>query len=204
MKIGIYGGTFNPFHLAHKKMAVLFIEGFGLDKCLIVPAYQSPFKDVDNSIDKQHIINMIRLSINDNSKLEIETYELNKSRTSFTIDTINYLRSINPDDELNLLIGTDQFLSFEKWKDWEIILKKVNLVIANRKDGNNTDLRAIAENYRTNYMASINFLNNDIIQISASNIRDSIKLNSDISDLVTIDVAEYIYKNNLYRSATII
>ena len=204
MKIGIYGGTFNPFHLAHKKMAVLFIEGFGLDKCLIVPAYQSPFKDVDNSIDKQHIINMIRLSINDNSKLGIETYELNKSRTSFTIDTINYLRSINPDDELNLLIGTDQFLSFEKWKDWEIILKKVNLVIANRKDGNNTDLRAIAENYRTNYMASINFLNNDIIQISASNIRDSIKLNSDISDLVTIDVAEYIYKNNLYRSATII
>lgn len=194
-RLGIFGGTFNPVHNIHLNMALHFVLQMKLDVCLFVPAYISPFKTeiTEEIIPAEHRLKMLELALQSYQKLTIETYEINKKGISYTIDTINYLNEKYPEAELNLLIGSDQLKDFTQWKNWEIILKIVNLCVVKRPE---TDL----DNFTfLSGKGKIQFIDIAENALSSSKIREMVKNNESISGLVPYEVEKYIKENNLYK-----
>ena len=125
MKIGIYGGTFNPPHLGHLTAAAAVIATLKLDKLLLIPASIPPHKDLPaGSATAEQRLEMTRMAgeqLGLGSKVETLDMEVRREGKSFTSDTLAELKAQFPEDELWLLMGTDMFLSFETWHEPEKI-----------------------------------------------------------------------------------
>ena len=195
MKTGIFGGTFNPVHNGHLKIALDFKNKFELDRVLFIPNYISPFKkDVGDIAPAKHRLKMLQLALAEYPFFEIEDFEIKRDAVSYTIDTIRYLKGKYKDDTFLLLIGTDQAKSFDKWKDFDAILREVLIVIANRKvfDGKDKipEISPVLKNAAR--------LDNELINISSSEIREKVRKGESIVEYVPVEVAEYIVNNLLY------
>lgn len=199
MKIGILGGSFNPIHIAHVYMANKISLDFELDKCLIIPTKVSPFKVSDNnSIPDNYRIEMIKLAIRDHSRLELCDFEIKTNEISFTYLTINHLKKIYEKAKFYLFIGTDQALMFDKWKNWEYILDNVVILIARRPDlKSEFEIEEIDKFFASK--CEYHFVDAPIININSSIVRENIKNNHCISDMVDPKVEEFILKHNLYK-----
>ena len=130
MKIGIYGGSFNPVHKGHVSVAEFAIENLELDKLVFVPAFKSPFKSKVKYISGEHRINMLELIKPEKS--EVSHFEINRRSTSFTIDTVRYFKQKYPNDELYLIIGSDNVYKLNKWKQINEIVETARLVVFKR------------------------------------------------------------------------
>ncbi|WP_153986855.1 nicotinate-nucleotide adenylyltransferase [Metamycoplasma hominis] len=133
MKIGIFGGSFDPVHKGHILIANDAIELLKLDKVIFVPANKNPFKDKQDYASNEHRINMINIVIN-KSNMEVSQFETKRGGTSYTIDTVKYFAQKYPKDELYFLIGSDNVGSLNKWKDIEEISRIVKIVVFNRNN----------------------------------------------------------------------
>ena len=123
MKIGIYGGTFNPPHLGHLTAAAAVIATLKLDKLLLIPASIPPHKDLPaGSATAEQRLEMTRMAgeqLGLGSKVETLDMEVRRAGKSFTSDTLAELKAQFPEDELWLLMGTDMLLSFDSWtRSW--------------------------------------------------------------------------------------
>ncbi|WLP85931.1 nicotinate-nucleotide adenylyltransferase [Mycoplasma seminis] len=130
MKIGIYGGTFDPIHKGHIKTARYAIKHLNLDKCLIVPAASSPFKTKGKKASNEDRKNMISLVLED--KMELCDFEIKRGGVSYTIDTVKYLKNKYPNDELFLIIGSDNVAALPRWKDIDTIAQLAKITIVRR------------------------------------------------------------------------
>ena len=143
MKIGIFGGTFNPVHNGHLTIADEFINKCELDKLILIPNNVSPFKIDDDSVSAEHRLRMLNLAVQDRKNFEIDDFEIKKSGVSYTIETVEYLKSKFPEDHLFLLIGTDQAIDIDRWKNIDEIKKLVSIVVADRTNELTTFLNSI-------------------------------------------------------------
>jgi nicotinate-nucleotide adenylyltransferase len=199
MKIGIFGGSFNPIHLGHLIVAETFTDELKLDLTLFVPAFCSPFKHrYEYFITDEHRIKILELTLKENHQFCLELYEIEQERISYTIDTIEYLRKSYPDDEYYLLIGMDQALEFKKWHEWERILDSVQVCIANRNDPKQMLSLPYIESELTYKNKKPIFIQSPLIEISSSDIRERIKQEKSIRYLVNRKVEWYISKHGLY------
>ena len=200
MKIGIYGGSFNPLHNAHIVIAGYFYNYFSLDKVLFVPAYQSPFKQRSfYRVSDLHRLKMLEIALSGYKHFEIEEYELNHTGVSFTIDTIKYLQNQYPDNtEFYLLIGADQSAEFHKWKNWQEILESVKLCVAGRDDIKKLFVQEVDEYCRINNIF-IEYPDTPILDISSQSVREKISAGETIDDIVPEQVKNYIFQNQLYK-----
>ncbi|MBX3043745.1 MAG: nicotinate (nicotinamide) nucleotide adenylyltransferase [Candidatus Kapabacteria bacterium] len=198
MKIGIYGGSFNPVHNAHIDLAGHFRDILNLDAVYLVPAYKSPFKERgDFMFSDSQRIQMLNLVATNLDKIFVDDYEITKGDTSFTIDTINYfVDKFGHRSELCLLIGSDQWVSFHKWKDWKLILDKVKLCIAGR-DIENNSINDVLTEYLFYNSEKVIFLDTPLLDISSENIRKLLNQNQDVKDLVPQSI--YKYLNDLIK-----
>ncbi len=130
MKIGIYGGSFNPTHKGHIAVAEYAIKELKLDKLYFVPAFKSPFKSKVKYVDAQHRVNMIELVKPEKS--EVSLFEVNRKGVSYTIDTVRHFKQKFPDDELFLLIGSDNVYKLNKWKEINEIVSKTKIAVFRR------------------------------------------------------------------------
>ncbi|EIE39356.1 nicotinate-nucleotide adenylyltransferase [Mycoplasmopsis canis] len=128
MKIGIYGGSFDPIHKGHIEIAKYVIKELNLDKLLIVPTYVSPFKKKSISIEDK--INMINLVLEE--KMELCLFEAKRNTISYTIDTVKYIKNKYKNDELFLIIGSDNLSKLHKWKDIDEIANLTKIVALRR------------------------------------------------------------------------
>ncbi|ROL61771.1 nicotinate (nicotinamide) nucleotide adenylyltransferase [Bacteroidetes/Chlorobi group bacterium ChocPot_Mid] len=191
-RVGIFGGTFNPVHNTHLKMALEFTKQMELDLCLFVPAFKSPFKIEENNQDNvQHRIKMLELAIAGYPKFAVEKYEAERKMVSYSIDTIKYLKGKYPNAELYFLIGSDQIKDFTKWKNWEDILSIVRLCIVKRADFY-YDIDFLMEKGQVVF---IDFLESDV---SSSKIREFIRKALPLKGLLPETVELYIKENGLY------
>lgn len=199
-RIGIIGGTFNPIHIAHLIIAETFFYQLKLDYCYFVPAYISPFKkeETDKLASPEQRLEMLKLSLVDNQKFGIDTFEINNKEVSYTIRTIEYFSKKFSADDLFYLIGDDHAKNFEKWKDWTKIIEMAQLCIAKRKIFiNENEIFDINKNLTINNKFPI-WLDNPLIEISSQNIRERIRNNKSIKYLVTKEVEFYIRDNDIY------
>lgn len=203
MKIGIIGGSYNPPHIAHLIIADRFTEQMKLDVTFFVPAYRSPFKIMDDSIDfgtSGQRLEMLNLAIESNEKFEVDTVEIDREGVSYTIDTVRYFQEkFGAEAELHLLVGGDQAAAFTRWKDWQEIVDCVQLCIARRPHTIAPDVeRAIAFHLATDARSPV-WIEAPILAVSSTEVRQRVANNQSIHYLVPENVRQYIYHNNLYK-----
>ena len=120
----IFGGTFDPPHLAHTLLPPVAARLLGCDRIIYIPAALNPLKTDTPPTPAAHRLAMLRLAIGDVEHAEIDTLELDRAGPSFTVDTLTIMRErFGADRRMHLLIGADAALSFERWKDWRRILQ---------------------------------------------------------------------------------
>lgn len=206
--LGIFGGTFNPPHKSHLRIAKCFIQQLNLDKCFFVPSFVSPFKSSEssgNAIDKKHILNMLELLLKNTQKIEISKYEIEKEGVSYSIETVKHFKKLYPQSNLFLLIGVDNLKKFDKWKDYKEILAAVKLAVAPRIFEDN-DFNFLFEKERKSTALEkhcyngIEFylLQSEAKEYSSSDVRKLISEGKAVSDYLIEEVEDYIYKNKLY------
>ena len=187
MKIYFFGGTFDPPHKAHK---LIYKYCLNLcDKFIFFPAKCSPGKKIPNSNSKDRL-NMLDLLIDkeDKSKVIIDDFELvNGNNQSFTIDTIYYLKKKFKNSSISMVIGYDQYQNLNNWKDYNKILKLINIVCFNRGE--------IIPDNKFDLIKFIEF-NHDI---SSTLVRKKIKNNKISKEFLNSSVCNYIINKNLYK-----
>ncbi len=196
MDFAIIGGTFNPVHLGHLICSERAYLEFNLDKVIFMPAGKPPHKDeVINSAE--HRYNMLKLAIANNNHFEISDWEIKQEEKSYTARTVKYFKEKYNVERVNLIIGTDSLAEIFNWYQPEYILENTNLIVAKR---NGYSFPKIMKDQRLRkYESHINILDNSLIEISSTMIREFVKDDKSIRYLTLDKVIEYINKNNLYR-----
>ena len=197
MKIGIYGGSFNPVHNGHMHLAEAALKEFELDMIFFVPCRISPHRFDGDYVSGKDRLEMLRLACGDNPKFQVSGYELENERTSYSIYTVEYFKKKFPDDELYLLVGSDMLLSFEKWYRFEDILKNVTLAVVSRTDGDRDILLEKAE--KLGEYGRITIGKSAPLMVSSTEIRKKIAKNENYSCYLDKNVVQYIRMGNLYR-----
>ncbi|MFR5876806.1 MAG: nicotinate (nicotinamide) nucleotide adenylyltransferase [Eubacterium sp.] len=195
-RIGIFGGAFNPVHNGHLSLAENYLDALSLNKVLFIPTSVPPHKTAEYLVSGKDRINMLKSAIAGNDNFEMTDIEFKREGKSYTFDTITQLKKIYQDDELFLIVGSDQFFSFNNWYRADDILSMVTVVTAAREDN---EYKALLD-YKMNNKNMKNTIvsNFGVVEVSSSEIREKIKKGADISDLVPISVAYYIKENKLY------
>lgn len=133
-RIGIFGGSFDPPHVAHQALAQAAIEQLHLNKLYIVPTGQAWHKSRVLS-DAKHRIAMSHLAFQDLAQVDIEDMETKRSGPSYTVDTLSLLKSRHPDALFYVMVGEDQGTEFTQWRQWQSILNMAQLVVVPRPIG---------------------------------------------------------------------
>ena len=197
MRIGIYGGSFNPVHNGHIHLALTAVKELGLDKLYLVPSKISPHRSSDEYVPEHDRLEMLKLACKVSDVLEVSDYELNSERVSYTIYTVEEFRRRFPDAELFLLVGSDMLQIFEKWNRFEDILKECTLAVVSRNKGDIPELEKKADTLRQ--YGSIIVCHTPPIEISSTEIRKKIAKNQKYSCYLDENVVQYIRLKNLYR-----
>lgn len=188
-KIGIFGGTFDPIHVGHLITTQYVLEQRKLDKIIFIPCYISPHKTDQNATNPVHRLNMLRLAIEGISYFDISDFEIRKGNISYTYDTILELKKTY--NYIELIIGYDNLIVFDKWHKPDEILDLVKLVVMKRVIDKEIETK-------NKFFEKAIILDTPTIEISSTNIRERVKNKLPISFLVPKKVEEYIIKNNLY------
>ncbi len=197
MRIGIFGGAFNPVHNGHLNIADSFYEDLSLDKLLFIPTAKPPHKSDEGLLSGEDRVNMLRLAV-ENKPYEISTIEFERNDKSYTYDTLIELKKLYPDSEFFLIIGADQFIHFDKWYRYSDILDMVTLCTSARENEEEKQL-IIKSAQRLGIKDSFYMSSRAVIRVSSSEIRGKIKNGSDVSMLLPKKVFDYISEKGLYR-----
>ncbi|OGO88441.1 MAG: nicotinate (nicotinamide) nucleotide adenylyltransferase [Clostridiales bacterium GWF2_36_10] len=195
MKIGIFGGTFNPVHIGHVRAAEAFVSELGLDRLFVLPNFLPPLKGKESApaFDR---LEMLKIAFFDFEKAIINDFELQKGDTSYTYKTLEYFKSIYPEDEIFLLIGDDNLLIFQKWVNTEYILKNCNLCVALRLGADITEVKSELEQ---KYNAKIIILSYNPTIISSTELRVCELRDKELCEYLPSGVYNYISEKGLYK-----
>ena len=220
MRIGLFGGTFNPVHIGHLRAALEVKEGFRLDEVILIPAALPPHKmpgEVADAADRLHMLNLV---LEDIPGLKLSDVELKRSGPSYTIDTVEHFKQTLPDQSrIYLIMGMDAFLEIATWKSYDELLVQIPFIIINRpKSGSVTNDFSwkFMENYLTSKI-STDYVFSDSqscyratnkqpvyvfevtsLDISSTRVRNLINEGRSIRYLVPQKVAEFINSRGLY------
>ncbi len=214
LKLGLFGGTFDPLHFGHLNSMLTVAEKFRLDKVMAIPANISPLRVQTQGSTPEQRLKMLELGIKGHEDLiTIDTQEMERGGISFTIDTVRNYLSRDDIAELYLIIGMDQFLKFDQWKEFDQILANVDLVVTSRPglelpqtmDDWPVAVRALVADVDRNQAMlkngkSIHFVQLNDVDVSASEVRRKVRLGQSIQTDVPPAVAEYIREQKLYES----
>lgn len=207
MKIGIYGGTFNPPHLGHVTAARAVFELLKLDRLLVIPAGLPPHKDLpDHSPTAAQRLEMTRLAAEQmglDGKVEVLDIELSRAGKSYTSDTLAQLKERYPDDELWLLMGTDMFLTLQAWHAPEKILSLAGIAAFGRTEADTEELFSVQRDYlyKTYPQARIFTLTiPGVIDVSSTELRQKLAEGTG-GALLPPAVYGYILRQGLYGTS---
>ena len=167
MKIGIYGGTFNPPHRGHVLAASSAVRELGLNRLIVMPAGTPPHKEVPaGNPDGEERLTLARLAFSEVERAEVSDYEVASAGTDYTIDTLTHYSEQFPGDELILITGGDMFRTLPEWKNGEEILRRFSVAVLAREFEEGDELAAAAESYRKDYRATVYFPKTEVFPVS--------------------------------------
>ena len=190
MKIGLYFGSFNPIHHGHLIIANHVRQSSGLDQVWFVVSPQNPLKPSAGLLNEYHRLFLVNAAIDDEPGLKASDIEFKLPRPSFTIDTLTYLSEKYPVHEFALIMGSDSYQNLPKWKNYRQILDNYPVYVY-RRPGH--------ESIPDYPGLSIQVVDAPLLQISATLIRDSVRMGKSIRYLVPDKVRDEIERNHYYQ-----
>ena len=189
MKIGLLFGSFNPIHTGHCIIANYVSANADLDQVWIVVSPQNPFKQSNSLLNEYHRLHLARLAVADERNLKVSDVEFNLPKPSYTIDTLTALEAKYPQHSFAVIMGSDGFENFPKWKNHEMILRHYSVLVYLRPGFPMPEVLPL----------NVRVLNAPLLEISATHIRETIRKSQSIRYLVPDPVKEEIERNGYYR-----
>ena len=198
----IVGGTFDPPHRAHRALPALVAQTLGATRTLYVPAARNPLKSAMPDADDEDRVAMLELVATLVPGAEVSTVEIDRGAPSYFVDTLVALRATLGDDvDLRFLIGADQALDFDRWKDWQRILELATPVVILRPPWTFVKL-GVALSERWGEAEGDRWLNRvvetPLVDVSATDVRERLRAGAAVDDLLDPPVAAYIREHGLY------
>ena len=191
MTLGVFGGSFDPPHVGHAIVARYARERLGLDRVVVIPAARPPHKPDRRLAPAALRLAMIEATFGHDAGFTIDTSELDRAGPSFTVDTLRAMRRASSEDELVLLIGSDQAREFWTWREPEAILALATVAVLTRADGAEPDPERSVPHVRVDVPR---------IDLSSSEIRRRVEAGLDIRHMVPDAVRAIIETEGLYRA----
>ena len=198
-KLAVLGGTFNPIHEGHIRLAREAAQVLSLERVLLIPTWTPPHKESPDLAPSHHRLEMCRLAARKDPLLEVDDLEIRRKGRSYTIDTVEELRRREPGAELVLIIGSDMLLTFHEWRRWREILEQVTLCAACRQPG----IQAQVEEYArglTEQGYRCRLLTLPPLELSSTQIRQGIAAGTLPEGWLDPAVADYIREHKLYEN----
>ena len=199
MKIGIFGGTFDPVHLGHISLAEDACEQAGLKEVIMVPARIQPFKQDKHTASGHDRLRMLALEAEWNDRITVSSYELDNESVSYTYLTLRAMQERHPDDELYFICGADSLLKIHTWMHADELLTSYSYIIGARPGYKEQEVQEQIQRLHDTYGTSIVLINNKQMDISSTEIRDRLAAGQSVSDLISPKVERYIKEHELYR-----
>ena len=214
IRIGLFGGTFNPIHCGHLRAAEEVREYYNLEKVIFIPARIPPHKHDEEMVAPEHRLEMVKLAIRNNPAFSISNFELKRDTTSYSIFTIEHFRKKFGDHTaLFFLMGMDSFVEISTWKDFVRLFSLADFVIMTRPGYPKRGIAQIlpvdvVKNFAYNaqrkcYLHSsghtLYFQEISLLEISSRAVRAKIKNRRSVRYLVLPIIERYIRNHHLYR-----
>lgn len=197
MRIGLYGGTFDPIHTGHLIVIENAINYMNLDKVIILPSSNPPHKKHKKKTATNIRVEMVAEAIKDNDKIILSTYESTDQTVRYTHETIRYFKKYFSEDEIFYILGEDSFLTIDTWRNYEDILDENIIVFTRSNIDSDSELVKKVEIIKKDN-PNIFLINNLNINISSTLIRGLVKDKKSIKYLVSDGVKYIIEKRGLY------
>ena len=189
-QIGLFFGSFNPIHTGHLIIAEFMATRTGLDQVWFVVSPHNPLKNRNTLAKDQARLQMVRLAIEDNPRLKASNIEFSLPKPSYTIDTMAYLHEKYPQHVFSLIMGSDNMVGIEKWKNYQLLLERYPIHVYNRK-GSEINRSSLGK-------ADIREYELPLLDISSTFIRQSIQEGKSIRYMVPEGVYEFLDGSGLY------
>jgi nicotinate-nucleotide adenylyltransferase len=199
MRIGILGGTFNPPHLGHLVAAQEAYRELDLDQVMLIPAGVPPHKPVDDEPGPEHRLELCRRAVGDDERFTVSDLELRRDGPSFTVDTLETLRSQSPSDDLFLILGGDIAAGLPRWHEPERVLELATVAIAKRRGTAKAAVQDALAQLKGGERAR--FFQMPRIGISSTMVRRRVRAGQPIRYFVPDGVMHYIETHGLYGPA---
>ena len=199
MKLGVFGGTFDPIHLGHLIVAEFFRETFRMDRVMFIPAGEPWFKTGQYVTDGKHRLEMVKLAIVENPHFVASDVELGRDGPTYTFDTLTTLRDQMGDGaEFTIILGIDALNELHRWHRAVDLLDMTTVVGGTRPGATKVD-RAALDSIREGGSDEVTTVDGPLIDISAADIRQRVAEGRSIKYHVPQAVEEYIYRHGLYQ-----
>lgn len=197
MKVGLFVGSFNPVHVGHLIIANHMLNFTDLEEVWFVVSPQNPHKNADELLDEEDRLELVTRSVRRHDRLKASDIELHLPRPSYTINTLEFLAQNHPKIEPVLIIGQDNLDHFQSWKEYEVILERIEIFVYPRRstnvaDGENDEYKSLVAHPK------IHLLNAPLLDISSTYVRNCIQEGKDTSFILTRPVLEYIKEKKFY------
>lgn len=214
MRLGLFGGTFNPIHLGHLRAGIEVRKAFNLDRLLFIPSAHPPHKMVDQVANAEDRLEMVRLAIQGEPSLEASDVELARPGPSYTIETLQHFQDrFGSEKDIYFIVGQDAFSEITTWKSYRALFGTAHFIVMTRPGSNLRSLEdfihtQISEEYQYDPTSNqynhpewctIFCLNITHLDISASQIRELIRQGRSIRFLIPVNVENFIANKGLYR-----
>ena len=191
MTVGLFGGSFDPPHVAHLIVAETIREQFALDQVWWVPAHQPPHKTDRTLTPAQHRLAMAQAATADHPAFVVSEHEIERAGTSYTVDTLHHLQDAHPDVTFRLVIGGDSWAEFDTWHRPEEILRRTSLIVYPRPGVGELEVEE-------QYADRVAIAEAPLLEVSGTRIRAHRRAGRSIRYLVTDPVRAYILNHGLY------
>lgn len=192
MRLGIFGGSFDPPHVGHLLAATDAYEQLSLDRLVFVPTATQPLKVGRAAASAADRLAMVRLLVGDDPRFEVSAVEVEREGLSYTVDTLEHFASAHPAAELVLLAGADVLETFHQWRNTERVMQLARLAVLERRG----DHAALPKGVKD---SSVQRLQTRRIDVSSTEIRERVRRGQNIRGFVTESVAAHIERSGLYR-----
>lgn len=197
IRLGFFGGTFDPIHFGHLECALRAYEDLGLDKVLVVPAGNPSFKRDCEIADAEDRLAMCCLACEGNSAFEVSEIEIGREGVTYSVDTISRLIDMLPQDaQMFFVIGSDAYLTLPKWRDAQRLVSLVTFAVLMRPGDDESAVLRIGEDCGADAV----LVECPKLEISSSYLRDAVRRGRSIRYLVPDSVCDYIERRGLYAN----
>ncbi len=186
MHTGVFGGSFDPVHVGHVGVAEAVLEKLSLDRLLVVPTAQHPFKSEGHSASAGDRLAMLKIAFADIDKIWIDGCEFERGGVSYTVDTLRDIRSRFQEDKLSLIVGADTVTSFNEWKDFKLLKEMAEVIVVTRPG---EEVHG-SERFRVVEVPAFD--------VSATEIRTRLEKGGSVEGLLAPEVQEFILGRRLY------